>query len=92
MMEAAHSGKGDDPRSTARAWFHRSQLRRVLLKSEVASISRVVVHVFTKKAPEVPLMEDDHAIEQLPPAAADPALRHAILPGTAIGGALRLDP
>ena len=92
MMEPADPGKGDDPRSTARTPLRRPAIGCVLLEPEVAPICAVVLNVLSEKPPQVALVKHDHPIEQLPPAAADPALRHAILPGTAIGGALRLDP
>ena len=91
MMEAAHPGKGDDPRSRARASLRQPSIGRVLLEREVTPIARVVRHVLTEKPSEVAHVKHDHAIQQLPPTAPDPALRHAVLPRTAVGGLLRLD-
>ncbi len=86
-MEAAHSRARYDPGTAARAPFHGSPVGRVLLMRQVASVGAVVLHVLSKKAPEVILVEDDHPIQEFPPTTADPAFRDPILPGTAICGA-----
>lgn len=46
----------------------------------------VVANVMRQQAFQVPLIESDHMIKQIAPAASDPALRHTVLPGTAEGG------
>ncbi len=55
--ELADTRKRHDAGSVARAPFRQSRVGRVLLQSEVAPVSRVVVDVLTKKAPEVARLE-----------------------------------
>jgi hypothetical protein len=82
-LEATDPRKRHDSSSTAWTPFHRASVRRVLLKSEVAAISQVVLHVITKKLPEVGRVEDNDPVQELPLAAADPTLCNAILPRAA---------
>src|ERR1017187_6228098 len=43
----------------------------------------VITDVLSQQPSQVPLIENDHVIEQVPPHAANPALRNSVLPGTA---------
>jgi hypothetical protein len=58
----------------------------------VDSVFVVVVNVFAQQAMQVPLVHDNHVIQQLTASAADPSLGDSILPWTSIGRSLRLDP
>jgi len=80
-MEATHSALRNDPGSGTRPLLHRSQVRSVLFQREMAPISRVVIDVVMKEAPEMALIQDHDAIQKLPSAASDPALCDAVLPG-----------
>ena len=51
----------------------------------------VVVDVFVHQAFQMSSIEDDHMIEQVSPAATNPALSHAILPWTLEARSLGLD-
>ena len=73
VMEAAHSALRDDPGSVTRPRLHRTQVRSVFLKCDVAAVFGVVADILPKESPEVALVEDHHAIQQLAPAASDPA-------------------
>jgi hypothetical protein len=57
----------------------------------VDSVFVVVVDVFAQQAMQVPLVHDDHVIQQLPASAADPSLGDSILPWTPKGRSARLD-
>jgi hypothetical protein len=56
----------------------------------VDSVFVVVVDVFAQQAIQVPLVHDNHVIQQLPASAADPSFGNSILPWTSIGRSLRL--
>ena len=60
------------------------QSRYVLGQAEMTTIVMVIRQVRTNELPEVSVAQDDHVLEQLPPTAPDPSLRHRILPGTAV--------
>ena len=57
----------------------------------MAAIFVVVVEVSAHKPDKMMPVKDDHVIEHLPSAAADPSFRDAILPGTAISGSTGFD-
>ena len=82
VMEAAYPPLRDHAGSATRPRSHRSHLRSVLLQREMTAIPGVVSEVVPKKAPQMALIQDHHMIQQLPPAAPDPSLGHAVLPGT----------
>src|ERR1022692_1149567 len=60
---------------------------RYLRQSEVGPIFMVIAHILGQQPLEVLLIQDDHVVEQVSSATSDPALRHAVLPGTAKGSA-----
>ena len=51
----------------------------------------VITDVFVHQAFQMPLIEDDHMVEQIPSAVAGPVLCNAILPGASEAGPLGLD-
>src|SRR5271166_3942112 len=57
----------------------------------MAAVARIISDVVMKEAPEMALVQNHHAIQQLPAAASDPALGDAVLPGTPRCDPLRLD-
>ena len=57
----------------------------------MAAIFVVVVEVSAHKPDKMMSVKDDHVIEHLPSAAADPSFRDSILPGTAISGSTGFD-
>ncbi len=90
MMKATHSGLPDDLGLRRRSMLGGSPDRRISQLS-VNSVGIVVVDVFAKKLSKMPLVQDDHVIQQLSPSAADPPLGNPILPRTPKGLSLRLD-
>src|SRR5271167_552169 len=60
-----------------------STIRSVLLESEMSSVLVVIAHVVFQQPSEMPLVENDHVVEQVPPDTANPALRNSVLPWTA---------
>src|SRR5271157_725458 len=91
VMEAAQPAMRDDSGSATRSRLHRARVRSVLLQREMAAVARIISDVVTKEAPEMALVQNHHAIQQLPAAASDPALGDAVLPGTPRCDPLRLD-
>jgi hypothetical protein len=56
----------------------------------VATIIVIVTDVATYEPDEVAPTKDDYVLKEFPPAAADPTLRHTVLPRTAVSNAARL--
>lgn len=56
------------------------------------SVVLVVIDVLIHQALQVPFIQHDHMVEQIPAAVADPSLGNAILPGTSKTNSLRFDP
>src|ERR1022692_203096 len=50
----------------------------------------VITDVLSQQPSQVPLIENDHVIEQVPPHTANPPLRNSVLPRTAECSATRL--
>src|SRR5271157_3210744 len=91
VMEAAQPAMRDDSGSATRSRLYRARVRSVLLQREMAAVFGVVANVFPKKSTKVGRMEDHHAIQKLTPAAPNPALCDAVLPGAPRCDALRRD-
>ena len=62
----------------------------VLPKSKMRPVLVVKTDILFQQPSQVPLIENDHVIEQVPPHTANPSLRNSILPRTAEGSAHRL--
>src|ERR1700756_2281460 len=60
---------------------------RVLREAKVRTVLLVVAHIFRHQPFQMPLIQDDHVIQQVSSAASHPTLGHSVLPGTAKGGA-----
>ena len=63
----------------------------LLCKAEVRTVLSVIPNVFEEQPFQVVFIEDDDMIQQVEPAAANPALGDAILPGTFEGNLKRMD-
>ena len=68
--------------TTGRSFLRQRKVRPVLV---------VVADVLVHQAFQMPLIYDDHVVEQVTAAVADPTFGDAILPRTAVAGSLRLD-
>ena len=91
MVQAA------EPRHGGRLATHLSVLRdcpacrRLLLQPKMSPVLMVVADVLDHQAPEMPLIEHDHMIEQVSAAAADEPLGDTVLPRATEAGQLGLD-
>jgi len=56
--------------------------RRSLFEREMCAILEIVADVFVHQAFQMPLIENDHVVEQIPAAGAYPAFRNTVLPWT----------
>src|SRR5215472_10619625 len=50
----------------------------------------VILEVISNQATQMGFVQDDHVVQEVPATAPHPALRHAVLPGTAISGSDQL--
>ena len=86
MMQAAEPWHGNYPTAFARVLFCLTTGRRSLRQREMRSIFVVVTDVLIHQAFQMTSIEDDHMIEQIPAAVANPALCNTVLPRTPEAG------
>ena len=90
VMQPTESRQRDD---LARAWRHRrcnSTSGRVLPQSKMSPVFVVIVDVVFQQSSQVPLVQNDHVVEQIPTHTSDPTLGDAVLPGTSKSSSDRL--
>jgi hypothetical protein len=81
MMESADLGQRDD--AAMRRWLDGARLGRILLEGEVSARPVVVPEVGSETTTEVPLVEDNHLVEQFASDGANDSLGEGVLPGRA---------
>src|ERR1035441_162708 len=89
-MQTTESRQGDNLVDTPRRGRCNSTAGSVLPKSEMSLVLVVITDVLSQQPPQVPLIENDHVIEQVPPHTANPPLRNSVLPRTPECSATRL--
>jgi hypothetical protein len=62
-----------------------------LFQRAMCAILEIVADVFFHQAFQLPLIENDHVVEQIPASGADPAFRNTVLPWTFEARSLWLD-
>src|SRR5260370_3820360 len=82
MVQATESRKGLNLVFTRRANFCRPTCWRVLRESKMRPVLMVVEHVRRHEPFEMPLIQDDHVVQQVASATSHPALRNTVLPRT----------
>src|SRR5215472_1598043 len=90
MMQAADAGHSHDLGGPAGPAFDSTERGRLLLQGIVNAIVVVIVEVISNPPPPMGFVQDDHVVQEVPATAPHPALRHALLPGTAISGSDQL--
>src|SRR6516225_4230603 len=85
MMQAADAGYSHALGGPAGPAFDHPGVRRLLLQGIVNAIVVVILEIISNQPAEMGFVEDDHVVQQFPPTTSHPTLRHAVLPGTAIG-------
>src|SRR5215472_5638330 len=86
MMQAADAGQPHDLGGAPRPASDHPERRRLLLQGIVNAIRVVILEVISNQPTEMGFVQDDHVVQQFPATTSHPALRHPVLPGTAISG------
>src|SRR3974390_1646720 len=87
MVQPAESRKGLNLASARRANFCSATCWRVLRESKMRPVLVIIEQVGRHKSFEMPLIEDDHVVQQVASAPSHPALSNTVLPRTAKGRA-----
>ena len=87
MVQPAESRKGLNLAFSLRVNFYRPTCWRVLREAEVRPALMVIEQVRRHQPFEMPLIQNDHVVKQIVPAASHPALSNTVLPRTAKGRA-----
>jgi len=87
MVQPAESRKGLNLASARRANFCSATCWRVLRESKMRPVLVIIEQVGRHKSFEMPLIEDDHVVQQVASATSHPALSNTVLPRTAKGRA-----
>src|SRR3974377_2201000 len=87
MVQPAEFRKGLNLASTRRTNFCSTTCWRVLRESKMRPVLMVIEHVGRHQSFEMPLIEDDHVVQQVASATSYPALSNTVLPRTAKGRA-----
>src|SRR5260370_12296058 len=85
MVQRAESRKGLNLVLTLRANCCGPACGRVLRESKMSPVLMVVEHVGRHQPFEMPLIQDDHVVQQVASATFHPALRNTVLPRTPKG-------
>ena len=91
MMQAAEPGHHDDFAPGLRATHRYATGRRFLRQREMRPVLVVVADVLVHQAFQMAFIQNDHMVEQIAAAVANPALGNAVLPRTSITCPLGLD-
>ena len=91
MMQTAEPWHCYDPASAARLVRGFTTGRRSLCQREMSPVLVVVANVIIHKVFQMLLVQNNHMIEQVSTATADPPFRNAVLPRTSDAGSLGLD-
>src|SRR6516225_12042863 len=92
MVQPAESWKGLNLAFTGRANFCCTTSWRVLRQSKMSPVLMVIEQVGRHQPFEMPLIQDDHVVQQVASATSHPAVRNTVLPRTAKGRASWLAP
>jgi len=91
MMQSAESWRGNDSIASIGVLHCNTTSRRSLQERKMCPIFVVVTDVVFHEPFQMPHIEDDHVVEQVPAAIANPTLCDTVLPRTSEAGSLRLD-
>ena len=89
MMQSTKSRLRDDFVFGRRQRHRNSTSGRVLPQLEMRPVFVVIADVFFEQSSQVPLVQNDQVVEQLPTHTSNPALGDAVLPGTSKSGSDR---
>src|ERR1035437_5687341 len=91
MVQAAESLHRYDFAACIGIHFCFTTSRRSFVQCKVRSVVVIVADILIHKALQMPFVEHDHMVEQIPAAVADKAFCNPVLPRTTETGSLRLD-
>jgi hypothetical protein len=91
MMESAEPRDRYNPAAFGGSLHCFAACRSLLVQTKMCPVAVVVMDILAHQAFEMPLIEDNHMVEQFAAAVSDPALGDAILPRTAEAGSFWLD-
>jgi hypothetical protein len=91
MMETAEPWNRDNLGARLSVFRHLAACRCLLAEAKVGSVSVIIADELIHEALQMPFIQNDHVVEKIAPACANPALGYAILPRTAEIRSLRLD-
>ena len=91
MMQAAHPWQRYDPAIHTELARCLTASRGALPQRKMCPVLVVAADILIHQAFQMSLIEDDHMVEQVPAAVADPTLDNAVLPRTSEAGPLGLD-
>ena len=91
MMQATKPWRRHNLAACVMTLRHFSARRSLLAQTKVGSVLVVVTDVLIHEALQMPLIENDHVVEQIAAAVTNPALGDAVLPGATKVGSFRLD-
>src|SRR5215469_8298893 len=89
VMQPTESRQRDNVAAIRRNRGWNSTNRAIFSQCEMSPVLVVIADVFLQQSAQVSPIQHDHMIEQIPPYAANPALRDSVLPRTAEGSAHR---
>ena len=89
MMQAAQPRHPNNPALLAGIAHRLATGGRSSRKCEMRSVFVVIAHVLKHEPFQMPFIENDHVVEQIPAAATNPALGNAVLPRTPVADSLR---
>ena len=92
MVQAAEPRHRYDPAIYARILARFTTGRRSLREREMRSIVVVVMDVLAHQSFQMPLIDDDHVVEQITTTTANPTFSHTVLPRASESGPLWLNP
>ncbi len=81
MMQTTQTGAGNYLRLRTRLLLDRPAIRGVLAQRVMNTVLLEVGDVFPDQPPQVPFVDRNHMVQQLPPTASHSAFRDAVLPG-----------
>ena len=92
MVQTAEPWHRNHPAIWARISNGLASSRCLFLQPEMRSVIMVVANVLVHETLEMPLVEDNHVIQQVSPTVADEAFCYSVLPRAAEAGPFWLDP
>lgn len=92
MMQAAQSWHRGNSGSRFGSAYSHTTVRSSLIQRQMRPVFVVIADIFVHQAPDMTYVDDDHVVEEISEAVANPTLCDAVLPRAPEAGSLGLDP